>query len=109
MNEDADVTTKITGYQNRPVQAGTEKSAPRSRDAGSAPADKAAAGSPVRITDQARQLAALEQAVQSAPIVNEARVAAISSAIEEGRYEVAPERIADKMMRLDRDLAAAEK
>jgi negative regulator of flagellin synthesis FlgM len=109
MYGDLDVTTKITGYQNRPVQAGAEKSVSRARDAAASPGDKAASGSPVHITDQARQLAALEQAVQSAPIVNEARVAAIRSAIEEGRYEVEPERIADKMLRMDRDLRATEK
>ncbi|MGH8175212.1 MAG: flagellar biosynthesis anti-sigma factor FlgM [Steroidobacter sp.] len=103
------MTTKITGYQNRPVQVGAEKPAARARDGAASSADKAAAGSPVRITDQARQLAALEQAVQSAPIVNEARVAAIRSAIEEGRYEIAPERIVDKMLRMDQELRASEK
>jgi negative regulator of flagellin synthesis FlgM len=109
MYGDLDVTTKISGYQNRPVQVGAGKSASNARDTAVSPADKPASGSPVHITDQARQLAALEQAVQSAPIVNEARVAAVRSAIEEGRYEVEPERIADKMLRMDRDLRAAEK
>ena len=66
--------------------------------------------SPVRITDQARQLAALEQAVQAAPVVNEARVAAVRLAIEEGRYEVVPERIADKLLRMEHETCgAAEK
>jgi negative regulator of flagellin synthesis FlgM len=100
------VTTKIGGYQNRPVQAGNGKGVSRSSDATS-PAGKGAAvagGSPVQITDQARQLAALEAAVQSMPVVNEARVAAIRVAIEQGSYEVAPERIADKLMRMETDL-----
>lgn len=106
--------TKITGYQNRPVQAGTDKSVSRARDAATSPegfpvghaTGSAVSGSPVRITDQARQLAALEQAVNSMPIVDEARVAGIRSAIEDGRYEVAPERIADKLLRMDRELHA---
>jgi negative regulator of flagellin synthesis FlgM len=109
MYGDLDVTTKISGYHNRPVQVGADKSVSRTRDAAASPVGKTASGSPVHITDQARQLAALEQAVQSTPIVNEARVAAVRSAIEEGRYEVQPERIADKMLRMDRDLRAAEK
>jgi negative regulator of flagellin synthesis FlgM len=109
MYGDLDVTTKISGYQNRPVQVGAGKSVSGARDAAVSPADKTTSGSPVHITDQARQLAALEQAVQGAPIVNEARVAAVRSAIEEGRYEVEPERIADKMLRMDRDLRASEK
>lgn len=104
------MTTKITGYQNRPVQVGTEKSVSRARDAARTPAEAAVAGnSPVRITDQARQLAALEQAVQGAPVVNEARVTAVRLAIEEGRYEVSPDRIADKLLRMEQELGAVEK
>lgn len=104
------MTSKITGYQNRPVQVGTDKSVPRAREGAAHPAQSAASGSsPVRITDQARQLAALEQAVQSLPVVDETRVTAIRVAIEEGRYEVAPERIADQLLRLDQELRAAEK
>ncbi len=103
------MSTKISGYENRPVQVGTDKPVARARDGQKNSTESVAAGSPVRITDQARQLAALEQAVQSLPVVNEARVAEIRSAIEEGRYEVAPERIAEKLMRMDKDLRAAEK
>lgn len=103
------MSTKITGYQNRPVQVGAEKSAGRSRDAVVDAAAKAAPASPVRITEQARQLAALEAAVQSAPIIDELRVAAIRQAIEEGSYEVSPERIADKLLQMDQDLSTTEK
>jgi negative regulator of flagellin synthesis FlgM len=102
------VSTKITGYQNRPVQVGTDKPVSRPRAAATDAAESAPRGSPVSITDQARQLAALEQAVQSLPIVNEARVAEIRLAIEEGRYEVAPERIAEKLLRTEQELRAAE-
>jgi negative regulator of flagellin synthesis FlgM len=103
------VSTKITGFDNRPVQVGADKAVGRARDAAAAPSEKASAGDAVRITEQARQLAALEQAVQAAPIVDETRVAAIRQAIEDGSYEVSPERIADKLLRMDRDLSATEK
>ena len=103
------MTSKITGFQNRPVQVGTDKSVSRARDEASGSTESVARSNSVRITDQARQLAALEQAVQSMPIVNETRVAEIRLAIEEGRYEVAPERIADKLLRMDQDLRAAER
>ncbi len=62
----------------------------------------------MQITDQARQLAALEQTVNSVPVVNEAKVARIRQAIEDGSYQVSPERIADKLLRMDRDLGAAK-
>jgi negative regulator of flagellin synthesis FlgM len=106
------VTNKIGGFGNRPVQTGTDKAVSRERTAGtsaSRSADASKAASPVRITDQARQLAALERAVQDAPIVNEARVAAVRLAVEEGRYEVVPERIAEKMLRQEQELRSAEK
>lgn len=103
------MTTKISGYPPRPVQVGTDKSVTRSRDAAAAPAEKAvASGGPIRITDQARQLAALEQAINNMPAVNETRVAAIRLAIEEGRYEVAPDRIADKLLQMERELAVSK-
>jgi negative regulator of flagellin synthesis FlgM len=99
--------TKISGYQNRPVQAGNGKTVSRPADGAtsSTPAAESAAASPIRITEQARQLAALEHAVQNMPVVNDARVAAIRLAIEEGRYEVSPERIADKLLQLESDLS----
>lgn len=102
------MTTKIGGYQDRPVQVGTEKSVSRSRDVASSAAGSAVSGSPVKITDQARQLAALEQAVQSMPIVDEARVSEVRLALEQGRYEVSPERIADKLLRTEQELRATE-
>ena len=106
------MTNKIGGYGNRPVHNGTGKSVSRERDAG-ASASQSAEGSkattPVQITDQARQLAALERAVQDAPVVNEARVAAVRLAVEEGRYEVVPERVADKLLRMEHELRSTEK
>jgi negative regulator of flagellin synthesis FlgM len=102
-----DVTTKIDGYQNRPVQIGTEKSVSRTRDGATSAAETAASGKQsgaVQITGQARQLAALEQTVHALPVVNEARVAEVRQAIEEGRYHAAPERIADKLLRMNQEL-----
>ncbi len=106
------MTNKIGGYGNGPVQTGTGKSVSRERDAGTSASQSTDAGkaaTPVRITDQARQLAALERAVHDAPVVNESRVAAVRLAVEEGRYEVSPERIAAKLLRMETELRSAEK
>jgi negative regulator of flagellin synthesis FlgM len=103
------VTTKIDGLQNRHVQLGTEKKVSGTSDATSTATSahaQAASASPVHITSQARQLAALEQALNEVPEVNEARVAAIRLAIEQGQYEVNAERIADKLLRTERELSA---
>ena len=106
------MTNKIGGFGNRPVQTDTGKSVSRERDAGTSASQSAEGGkaaTPVRITDQARQLAALERAVNDAPVVNEARVAAVRLAVEEGRYEVVPERVADKLLRMEQELRTTEK
>ncbi|HMN45267.1 MAG TPA: flagellar biosynthesis anti-sigma factor FlgM [Povalibacter sp.] len=101
------MSIKISDFQNRPVQTGTDKTVSRAGEGSAAPVETAVAGSnPVQITGQARQLASLEQAVNSLPIVNEARVAEISRAIEEGRYQVDAERIADKLLRTEQELGA---
>lgn len=100
------MNTKITGLDNRPVQVGTDKKVSRQSDPATLPAEHAAAEvSPVQITDSAKQLAALEQTLQGSAPVNEARVSAIRLAIEEGRYEIKADVIADKLLRAERELS----
>lgn len=98
------MSNKIGGFDNRPVRVSTDRKVERSDDAGTAPASASTAADPVRITDQAKQLAALEHAIKAMPAIDEARVAEVRKALDEGRYQVNPERIADKLMRSERDL-----
>jgi negative regulator of flagellin synthesis FlgM len=104
-----DVSTKIGSFQNRPGQIGsgkisTGKPAEQSNSS-SEPASTAASVSNVNVSDQARQLAALDSAVKAAPTVNEARVAKIRESVENGTYQVAPERIADKLLTMENVLS----
>jgi negative regulator of flagellin synthesis FlgM len=62
-------------------------------------------GSSVQITGAARQLAALEQAVRDLPAVNDARVAQISNAIEQGTYTVDARHIASQLIQTEKALA----
>jgi negative regulator of flagellin synthesis FlgM len=103
------VTNKIGsgGVDNRPVQVAPERAVKRAKDAADAApsaAKVASAGEGVRITDSARQLAALEQAIRALPDVDDAKIAEIRNAIESGTYEVSPERIADKLLRWEKEL-----
>ena len=97
------MSNKINGIESRPVSVGSGAAVPKTRDATSdAPAAHAApATSGVQITDGARQLAALERAIANVPVVNSGKVQQISRAIEEGRYQVRPDQVADKLLRLD--------
>ncbi len=106
------MTNKIGngGVDNRPVHVDSDRGVKRTKDsaeaATSATANPVAAsgGQGVRITDSARQLAALEQAIRELPDVDEAKVAAARAAIAGGTYQVSPDRIAERLIRLESEL-----
>ena len=104
------MTNKIGsgGIDNRPVQVGSDRAVKRAKDStvSTSPADTqpTASSDGVNITDSAKQLAALEQAINALPEVDQARVDQIRSAIADGTYQVAPERIADKLIRTENEL-----
>jgi len=100
------VPTKIGGFDSGPVQVSTGRSVKRTSDSGSSSSSaKTGSTSDTHITDSARQLAELEQTVQALPAVNEARVAEISSSIQNGTYQIDSGRIADKLLQSEQDLA----
>lgn len=81
----------------------------------SAALGSSAAGTPssggtdsVHITDSARMLAALSQALQDSPDVDPARVASLQQSIDNGQYGVSSQRIADRLLQLEQDLSAAQ-
>jgi len=106
------VTNKIGsgGIENRPSQVSPDrgvKPATQSPPGVAAKEPSAPQSGGVHITESARQLAALEQAVQASPDVDVQRVESVSSAIRDGRYQVSAERIADKLIRMEHDLLLA--
>jgi flagellar biosynthesis anti-sigma factor FlgM len=50
---------------------------------------------------------ALAQAVHAAPEVDAQRVAQLQQSIGNGTYQVQPERIANQLLKMEQDLAAA--
>jgi negative regulator of flagellin synthesis FlgM len=102
-----DVPSKISGVDTRTGPVGSGRAVERVRDAttGGRTESGTASASDVHITGTAAHLADLEQQVKDMPAVDEARVAAISSALAEGRYKIAPEQIADNLMQLEQALA----
>jgi negative regulator of flagellin synthesis FlgM len=102
------VPHKINGFDSRPVQAGTSAVQRKGNESATdATARTTVAGAdPVQITGSAKQLAALEQALKDQPVVDEARVAALRSAIESGTYQVDAARVADKLLRMEDQLSS---
>lgn len=61
-------------------------------------------GDTVTITDTAAKLSRLEAGLAELPVVDTQRVEAIQQALANGNYEINAERIADKLLRMERDL-----
>ena len=103
------MSTKIGGFDNRPVPLSTGRSVKRSSDSGSSAAtDSANSAGDSHITDSAKHLAELEQTLQALPAVNDARVADVSGRLANGSYEINAERIADKLLNSERDIGRLE-
>ena len=101
------MANKISGIDGRPVQVGGSAPASRVRSSTSESAkSETAPVSNIDVSDTARTLAALENHISTLPVVNESRVDAVRRAVDDGRYHVDPQRVADKMMRFEVDLLA---
>lgn len=99
------VTSKITSVDAKPVRVAPGTSAPkRDHEAGKA-ATNPGPGTDVQLTGAARSLAAAEQSLASLPPVDEARVAAVKRRLDSGEYRIDAQRIADKLLHLESDLA----
>jgi len=105
------MTEKINGQGVRPSEtanARRSEATKAARDARSeaAAADKPAASSSdtVNITRSGLLMSKLEEVVQSTPVVDAERVTAIKDAIAAGTYEVDDQRVADKMLKFERDV-----
>jgi flagellar biosynthesis anti-sigma factor FlgM len=102
------MSNKINGLDSRPIAIGGGSPVVRVGETMTRHGKAAAAAAQnVRITDDARRLAELERAIGALPVVDELRVAELGRAIEQGTFRVLPERIADRLLRQDLELAAA--
>ena len=102
------MANKISGIDGRPVQVGGGAPVSRARDATAEGRKTDSTGSPsnIDVSDTARTLATLEQHIAGLPVVSESRVDAVRRALDEGRYHVDAQRVADKMLRFEGDLLA---
>jgi negative regulator of flagellin synthesis FlgM len=107
------VPDKISGYKaTQPLAPikGSKGSAPVADQSGSdAPAATASvaasqASDHVTLTDSARSLQKIEEAIAKAPVVDTAKVATIKQAVSSGTYQIDSGRVADKLMQFERGL-----
>jgi negative regulator of flagellin synthesis FlgM len=104
------MTEKINGQGFRPVDsAGARRSEAAKPPGGqvqprAGAADKPSLDDTVSITQAGLTLAKLEELVQSTPVVDTERVAALKDALASGTYEIDDQRVADKLLRFERDV-----
>jgi negative regulator of flagellin synthesis FlgM len=108
------MTERINGQGFRPTDtAGTRrtdgaKPAPASTGGStqSSAASAQHAADKVNLTRSGLLMSKLEELVQSLPVVDAERVSAIKEALASGSYAIDDQAVADKMIRLDRELVA---
>jgi negative regulator of flagellin synthesis FlgM len=104
------VTDKISGISiaepvTKPTGSGSNAVvADKSQGEGSAVASTAQTADHVTLTDSARSLQKIEEAVAKTPVVNAAKVAAVKQAINSGTYKIDPAQIAGKLLKYERGL-----
>jgi negative regulator of flagellin synthesis FlgM len=105
------VTDKISAYSTAEPVAPLKGSNGSSVVADKSQGEAAAAGAPaaqtgdtVTLTNSARSLQKIEEAVAKAPVVDAAKVAAVKQAVNSGTYQVNAGQVADKMLQFERGL-----
>lgn len=89
---------------NKIDDAGSSRKVSRSKETEQAPQSPATRNDTVNLTSSAKLLERLEKTLASLPVVDNARVAEVKSAIENGDYQIDADAIADAMIRFDQSL-----
>jgi len=100
---------KIDGVGRPNIQpsrsnAATEPDRGRKADQAESPPADRPAGERVELTESAQRLRKLEARLAARQEVDEQRVAEVRERIAEGRFDLDPGRIADKLIKMDKDL-----
>jgi negative regulator of flagellin synthesis FlgM len=105
------VPAKISGYStSEPIappkgsNTGSVVADKSQSDATAAAAATSQTGDHVTLTDSARSLQKLSEAIAQAPVVNATKVASIKQAVNGGTYKVDSARVADKMLQFETGL-----
>jgi len=107
------VPAKISGYPaTEPVAPlkvsnGSSVAADKSQIESSAAAAGSQTSDQVTLTNSARSLQKLSEAVAQSPVVDAAKVASVKQAVDSGTYQIDAGSIADKMLRYEKGLAKA--
>jgi negative regulator of flagellin synthesis FlgM len=108
--QEISVTDKISGISTaEPVakpagSGGNGVVTDKSQGEGSAAAASAPSSDHVTLTNSARSLQKIEEAVAKTPVVNADKVASVKHAIHSGAYKIDAGRVAGKLLKYERGL-----
>ena len=102
------MANKIDGVGQRPVQVTGRDGKPQVQRPETDKPQQESTVDTVKLTDSAKQLRQLEEILANQPAVDTKRVEEIKEAIASGEYEINAERIAEKLLQLDKELGRAE-
>jgi len=105
------VTDKISAYSTAepvaPIKGSNSNGVVTDKaqgEAAAASAPTSKTGDTVTLTNSARSLQKIEEAVAKAPVVNASKVAAVKQAINSGTYQINAGQVADKLLQFERGL-----
>jgi len=99
------VSNKVSGVDSKPVRTASVGAVHKRLEQSAGKAGSSAVSeSDVHLTGAGRQLAAIEQSLRELPAVDEVRVSAVRQRLAGGDYKVDPQRVADRLLSLERDL-----
>ena len=105
------MTDKISAYSTTepvaPIKGSNSGSVVTDKSQGEASAAGVStpqSGDTLTLTDSARSLQKIEQAIAKAPAVDAAKVAAVKQAIQSGTYQIDAGRVADKLLQFENGL-----
>ncbi len=99
---------RIDGVGQRPVQVTGRDAKPQAQRPETDKPQQEHTADTVQLTDSAKQLRQLEEILANQPVTDAKRVEEIKEAIASGEYEINAERIAEKLLQLDKELGKAE-
>jgi negative regulator of flagellin synthesis FlgM len=102
------VTDKISGISTAepaaPAKGNSGAVTEKSQGEAAAPTATAQPKDHVTLTDSARALQKIEEAVAKTPVVNAHKVAAVKQAVSSGTYKVDANRVASKLLKYEHGL-----
>lgn len=103
------MSAKISGYSTSETVAplkgsNTGSVAPDKSQSDAAASTTSQTGDHVTLTDSARSLQKLSEAIAQAPVVNAAKVASIKQAVNGGTYQVDSASVAEKLLQFETGL-----